>query len=262
MNGLGLATPMARFVWEQRYRHGGHAEPDIAAPWRRAATALASAEPAGCNKWAQIFFKSLRDFRFLPGGRILAGAGTPHRVTLLNCFVMGRLEDSLPGIFRALQEGAVTMAQGGGVGYDFSPLSPRGAAAMAANGLAAGPVAFMAVWDAMCATIRSTGARRGAMMATLRCDHPDIEDFIAAKLCRERCVTSIFPCRFPMRSCARCRRCAVDLHFPAAPALSSGTRSPRQRHLAKSLACGFASGEPGVLFVDRSTGLIIWAIVK
>jgi ribonucleoside-diphosphate reductase alpha chain len=102
-------------------------------------------------------------------------------VTLLNCFVMGTIEDSIPGIFRALEEGAVTMQQGGGVGYDFSPLRPRGMPARTAGSIASGPVSFMHVWDAMCATIQSTGARRGAMMATLRCDHPDIELFLAAK---------------------------------------------------------------------------------
>ena len=102
-------------------------------------------------------------------------------MTLFNCFVMGTIEDSIPGIFRALQEGALTMQQGGGIGVDFSTLRPRGTPAKGAGSIASGAVSFMHVWDAMCGTILSTGARRGAMMATLRCDHPDIEEFISAK---------------------------------------------------------------------------------
>jgi hypothetical protein len=94
---------------------------------------------------------------------------------------MGIIDDSMPGIFRALEEGAVTMQQGGGVGYDFSTLRPRGSRAKASGTIASGPVSFMRVWDAKGATVMSTGARRGAMMATLRCDHPDIEEFVAAK---------------------------------------------------------------------------------
>ena len=94
---------------------------------------------------------------------------------------MGLVEDSLDGIFEALKEGALTMQQGGGVGYDFSTLRPRGVPARTAGTIASGPVSFMEIWDAMCATLLSTGARRGAMMATLRCDHPDIERFVDAK---------------------------------------------------------------------------------
>ena len=131
--------------------------------------------------WEERFFALLEGFRFLPGGRIQAGAGAERNVTLFNCFVMGTIEDSIPGIFRALEEGALTMQQGGGIGYDFSTLRPRGAPAKGAGAIASGPVSFMQVWDAMCGTILSTGARRGAMMATLRCDHPDIEEFITAK---------------------------------------------------------------------------------
>src|SRR5579885_3108720 len=94
---------------------------------------------------------------------------------------MGTIEDSIGSIFRILHESAVTMQQGGGIGCDFSTLRPRGTQAHGAGTVASGPVSFMRVWDAMCATILSTGARRGAMMATLRCDHPDIAAFIDAK---------------------------------------------------------------------------------
>ncbi len=94
---------------------------------------------------------------------------------------MGPIEDSIPGVFKALQEAAVTMQQGGGIGLDFSTLRPRGTPAKSTGTVASGPVSFMQIWEAMCGTILSTGARRGAMMATLRCDHPDIEAFITAK---------------------------------------------------------------------------------
>jgi ribonucleoside-diphosphate reductase alpha chain len=93
----------------------------------------------------------------------------------------GPVEDSIPGIFRALEEAAVTMQKGGRIGVDFSTLRPRGTKARGTGGIASGPLSFMQIWDSMCGTILSTGSRRGAMMATLRCDHPDIEEFIAAK---------------------------------------------------------------------------------
>ncbi len=177
-----MNEPMAdisRHVWETKYRYAH--ERTIADSWRRIARALAAVEPSDPAGWEARYFRILQDFRFLPGGRIQAGAGTARNVTLFNCFVMGPIEDSIPGIFQALQEGAVTMQQGGGIGLDFSTLRPRGTLAKGAGTVASGPVSFMQIWEAMCGTILSTGARRGAMMATLRCDHPDIEEFVAAK---------------------------------------------------------------------------------
>ena len=177
-----MSEPMAdisRHVWETKYRY--KSERTITDTWRRIARALAAVEPNDPVAWEDRFFRILQDFKFLPGGRIQAGAGTTRNVTLFNCFVMGPIEDSIPGIFRALQEGAITMQQGGGIGLDFSTLRPRGTQAKSAGTIASGPVSFMQIWDAMCGTILSTGARRGAMMATLRCDHPDIEEFVAAK---------------------------------------------------------------------------------
>ncbi len=170
---------ISRHIWETRYRAAGEA--DIRGSWRRVAQAIALAEGDARDQWAERFYALLDDFRFLPGGRILAGAGTGHRVTLFNCFVMGEIADDLEHIFEALKEGALTMQHGGGVGYDFSTLRPAGMVAEATGTIASGPVSFMHIWDAMCATMLSTGARRGAMMATLRCDHPDIETFVDAK---------------------------------------------------------------------------------
>src|SRR5512136_696275 len=178
-----FANEISRHVWQTKYRFADPAmcERSIADTWRRVARALAAVEPKDSEAWEDRFFAILKDFEFLPGGRIQAGAGTARNVTLFNCFVMGSIEDSIPGIFCALQEGAVTMQQGGGIGLDFSTLRPRGTRARAAGNIASGPLSFMQIWDAMCGTILSTGARRGAMMATLRCDHPDIEEFVTAK---------------------------------------------------------------------------------
>ncbi len=185
MTGDYFTAEISRRVWETKYRwrEAGEArDATVEDSWRRVARALASVEkPDARATWEQRFYSILEGFRFVPGGRILAGAGTGHRVTLFNCFVMGAIVDSLDSIFDALKEGALTMQQGGGVGYDFSTLRPSGAPAVSVGVTASGPVSFMEIWDAMCATILSTGARRGAMMATLRCDHPDVEIFIRAK---------------------------------------------------------------------------------
>jgi len=174
--------PDAELLWRARYRDENPRPPEkeIADTWRRVARSVASVEREP-QLWSDRFYGILHDFRFLPGGRILAGAGSTRQVTLCNCFVMGVIEDSLPGIFEALKEGAVTMQQGGGVGYDFSTLRPHGAQAVDSGSAASGPVSFLKVWDVACATLQSTGPRGGAMMATLRCDHPDIEAFIDAK---------------------------------------------------------------------------------
>ena len=154
----------------------------LADTWERVAKAVAEAEPKrGRARWAKAFKEAMVDFAFLPAGRILAGAGAGRAVTLFNCFVMGRIEDDLSSIFDNVKQAALTMQQGGGIGHDFSTLRPKGAPVKSIGADASGPVSFMDVWDAMCRTIMSAGARRGAMMATLRCDHPDIEAFIDAK---------------------------------------------------------------------------------
>jgi ribonucleoside-diphosphate reductase alpha chain len=175
---------VSREVWREKYAWrdtDGRAEASIEETWQRVAKTVALVEVKDEAYWSQRFLDLLQDFRFLPGGRILAGAGSPRHVTLFNCFVMGTIEDSLDGIFTGLKEGALTMQQGGGVGYDFSTLRPAGAPATHAGTISSGPVSFMRIWDSMCATLLSSGNRRGAMMATLRCDHPDIVSFIEAK---------------------------------------------------------------------------------
>jgi len=173
-------------IWDMKYRlkapDGTPLERDVADSWARVAFALAQAEAPGRQlACANQFARALAGHKFLPAGRILAGAGTGRSVTLFNCFVMGAIEDSMDGIFSALREAALTLQQGGGIGYDFSTLRPKGSLVAGVGADASGPVSFMEVWDAMCRTIMSAGSRRGAMMATLAIDHPDIEDFITAK---------------------------------------------------------------------------------
>jgi ribonucleoside-diphosphate reductase alpha chain len=173
-------------IWDMKYRlkapDGTPVDRDVADSWSRVALSLAQAEAPGQRVGHALdFARALAGHKYLPAGRILAGAGTGRNVTLFNCFVMGTIEDSMDGIFRSLREAALTLQQGGGIGYDFSTLRPKGASVAGVGADASGPVSFMDVWDAMCRTIMSAGSRRGAMMATLRVDHPDIEEFITAK---------------------------------------------------------------------------------
>ncbi len=244
-------APISRQIWEAKYRlKADDATPidrTIEDTWRRVARALAAAETEPVP-WEARFYQALQDFRFLPAGRILAGAGTERRVTLFNCFVMGTIPDDLGGIFAHLREAALTMQQGGGIGYDFSSLRPKGAAVKGVGADASGPLSFMDVWDAMCRTIMSAGARRGAMMATMRCDHPDIEAFIAAK-------------REPGRLRNFNLSVLVTDAFMAAietnaewPLLFDGTvyRALPARALWDSITrATYDYAEPGVLFIDR-----------
>ncbi len=186
MRNLPPLPRISQQIWDMKYRlkaaDGSPIDRTIADTWDRVARAAAAAEPKRARApWTKQFAEAMADFALLPAGRILAGAGTGRAVTLFNCFVMGRIEDDLSSIFGNVKEAALTMQQGGGIGHDFSTLRPRGAPVKSIGADASGPVSFMDVWDAMCRTIMSAGARRGAMMATLRCDHPDIEAFIEAK---------------------------------------------------------------------------------
>ncbi len=179
-----FAAPIAEQIWDMKYRFkkadGSAIDETVEDTWRRIARDLAKVE-ADPAQWEDKFYAALEDFKYLPAGRITAGAGTARNVTLFNCFVMGTIPDSMGGIFEMLKEAALTMQQGGGIGYDFSTIRPKGADVKGVAADASGPLSFMDVWDAMCRTIMSAGSRRGAMMATMRCDHPDIEGFITAK---------------------------------------------------------------------------------
>ena len=183
---MSATAPISTQIWDMKYRlkapDGTPVDKSVDDTWRRIARALAEPEaPEHRALWEQRFHEALDGFKFLPAGRIVAGAGTGRDVTLFNCFVMGTIPDDMSGIFDNLREAALTMQKGGGIGYDFSTLRPKGAPVKGVGADASGPLPFMDVWDAMCRTIMSAGHRRGAMMATMRCDHPDIEAFIAAK---------------------------------------------------------------------------------
>lgn len=181
-------APISEEIWGLKYRFkrldGTPIDASLDDTFWRVARAAAQPEKGGKRakeRWAKRFHDAISDFGFLPAGRILAGAGTDRAVTLFNCFVLGTIEDDLGAIFDGVKEAALTMQQGGGIGHDFSSLRPKGAPVAKIGADASGPVSFMDVWDSMCRTIMSAGSRRGAMMATLRCDHPDIEAFVDAK---------------------------------------------------------------------------------
>ena len=154
---------------------------------RRVARALAQVEAEGERaKWEKRFFQAQQD-GFIPAGRINSAAGVQLQATLINCFVqpvgdsITEVVDGRPGIYTALAEAAETMRRGGGVGYDFSSIRPKGAEVKGTHSRASGPVSYMRVFDRSCETVESAGARRGAQMGVLRCDHPDIEEFVHAK---------------------------------------------------------------------------------
>ena len=166
----GFSTPFSEQIWDMKYRYkeadGRPIDETVEDSWRRVAKSLAAVEKSP-QDWETEFYSALEDFKFLPAGRILAGAGTGRSVTLFNCFVMGTIPDSLAGIFDMLKEAALTMQQGGGIGYDFSTIRPTGSDVKGVAADASGPISFMDVWDSMCRTIMSAGSRRGAMMATI-----------------------------------------------------------------------------------------------
>ena len=177
--------PISEEILLEKYSKGS--ERSIFDVNQRVARALAQAEaPEQRAQWEGRFLKALQQ-GFLPAGRIQSAAGTELSATLINCFVqpvgdsIAQIEDGYPGIYVALMEAAETMRRGGGVGYDFSRIRPRGAWVGSTQSSASGPVSYMRVFDRSCETVESAGARRGAQMGVLRCDHPDIEEFIQAK---------------------------------------------------------------------------------
>ncbi len=252
---MSTLSPVSHRIWDMKYRlkdgDGTPIDQTIEDSWRRIAKALAVPEQAsreGADAWEARFYDALRDFAFLPAGRIQAGAGTRRNVTLFNCFVMGRIPDDMGGIFEHLKEAALTLQQGGGIGYDFSSLRPRGAPVSGVGADASGPLSFMDVWDSMCRTIMSAGSRRGAMMATLACDHPDIEAFIAAK--KEPGRLRMFNLSV-LVSDAFMKAVQEDAAWPL---IFEGKtfRRVKARSLWQSiLQATYDYAEPGMIFIDR-----------
>ena len=246
-----FAAPISEQIWDMKYRHKSHDgtiyDQDVKDTWRRIAKALASVEKYP-ERWEPVFYDALEDWKYLPAGRITAGAGTGRNVTLFNCYVNGTIPDDMGGIFDALKDAALTMQAGGGIGYDFSTIRPKGAHVKGVDADASGPLTFMDVWDAMCRTVMSAGSRRGAMMATMRCDHPDIEDFITAKHDARR---------------LRMFNVSVLVTDPFMDAVRNGDewplvfngkvyRSVDARYLwDKIMRATYDYAEPGVIFIDR-----------
>ncbi|MBP6674113.1 MAG: hypothetical protein KA185_02480, partial [Vitreoscilla sp.] len=179
------AQDISEEVLIEKYAKGG--EKTVDEVRARVARALAAVEaPENRAHWEARFADAQRR-GFVPAGRINSAAGTDLSATLINCFVqpvgdsIASVEEGFPGIYTALTEAAETMRRGGGVGYDFSRIRPHGAWVGSTQSSASGPISYMRVFDRSCETVESAGARRGAQMGVLRCDHPDIEEFIHAK---------------------------------------------------------------------------------
>jgi len=263
------AQPISQEVLLEKYAKGDERSVDDVRA--RVARALASVEaPALRTQWEARFFDAQRS-GFIPAGRIDSAAGTALGATLINCFVqpvgdsIAAPEEGYPGIYTALTEAAETMRRGGGVGYDFSRIRPRGAWVGTTQSSASGPVSYMRVFDRSCETVESAGSRRGAQMGVLRCDHPDIEDFIHAKDKGELSnfnisvgVTDAF-----MRAVEEDGE--IELTHRAEPSAAQKAagatrrsdglwvyRKPRARDLwDQIMRSTYDHAEPGVLFIDR-----------
>ena len=240
---------------------------------RRVAKALASVEaPALQAKYEALFLHNLRDGA-IGAGRIMSAAGTSIQATLINCFVQpvgdciqGEDDEGYPGIYEALREAAETMRRGGGVGYDFSRIRPRGAAVKGTASMASGPCSYINVFDQSCATVESAGARRGAQMGVLRIDHPDIFEFIGAKRTPGRWnnfnVSVGVPDTFMH---ALTHQQSWQLVHRARPVTDRAGAEPRQREdglwIYQELPAqdvwdaimqsAYDYAEPGILFLDR-----------
>ncbi|MEM6385574.1 MAG: adenosylcobalamin-dependent ribonucleoside-diphosphate reductase [Pseudomonadota bacterium] len=242
---------IAEQIWRQKYQYfsaGRIMDSSVEHTWRRVANALAATEPAGLRaNVAQTFYEAMAGFRLLPAGRILSGSGTTRSVTLFNTFVMGTVEDSLDGIIQTMGEAARTMKMGGGIGFDFSTIRPHGTPVKGLDCPAAGPVAVMEIADAICKMVAS-GMGRGAMMGTLACDHPDIEEFVAAKSQGARLN------RFNLSVLISDSFMQAVESDAAWPLVWQGTEIRRigARELwHKIMQHTYNAAEPGVLFIDR-----------
>jgi len=273
MQRVALALPeqpISQDVLLEKYAKGEERSADDVRA--RVARALAAIEaPALRTQWEGRFFDAQRS-GFIPAGRIASAAGTALGATLINCFVqpvgdsIAEPEEGYPGIYVALTEAAETMRRGGGVGYDFSRIRPKGAWVGTTQSSASGPVSYMRVFDRSCETVESAGSRRGAQMGVLRCDHPDIEEFIRAKDSGELAnfnisvgVTDAF-----MRAVEEDREIElVHRAEPSAAQKAAGAarrpgdglwvyRRPRARDLwDQIMRSTYDHAEPGVLFIDR-----------
>ena len=239
---------------------------------RRVARGLAHVEkPELRDAWEKKFYDAMVD-GFIPGGRVNSAAGTGIAATLINCFVqpvgdaISGVRDNVPSIYLALQQAAETMRRGGGVGYDFSPIRPRGALVHGTHSRASGPLSYMRVFDKSCETLESAGSRRGAQMGMMRCDHPDVEEFIHAK--RDGSLTnfnmSVAVTDAFMKAVEQdgdielwhARGAVRQVHgLRSAPTAPGSTATAKARELFDQIMTStYSHAEPGVIFVDRVNG--------
>ncbi len=243
--------PISEQIWQSKYQYkteGNIVDQTVSDTWLRVANNLSHRE---CNRdrndVSQQFYEAMQGFKLLPAGRILAGCGTKRNVTLCNTFVMRTIPDSVEGIMDTIKDAALTMKMGGGLGFDFSTLRPKGTLVRGLDCPAAGPLAAMDICDAVCKML-VTGMGRGAMMATMRCDHPDIEEFISAKSDPSRLrnfnMSVLITDRFMN---------AVEKNLDWGLVWNGSViRRIRARALwNRIMQQNYDSAEPGVLFIDR-----------
>ncbi|HET9763447.1 MAG TPA: adenosylcobalamin-dependent ribonucleoside-diphosphate reductase, partial [Casimicrobiaceae bacterium] len=273
---ISRASPLAELqpqaicqeVLLEKYAKG--AERSVEDVRRRVARALAAVEPAQKREALEEAFYQAQADGFILGGRINSAAGIDLKATLINCFVQPvgdsiSTEDGEVGIYAALNQAAETMRRGGGVGYDFSRIRPKGAYVRGTHSRASGPLSYMRVFDESCETVESAGSRRGAQMGVLRCDHPDVEAFVHAKDRGELknfnlsvAVTDAF-----MQALVADRDWQLVHRAPPAPELveagafqrGDGSwvyRTLRAKELWRQImASTYDHAEPGVIFIDQ-----------
>lgn len=193
----------------------------------------------------------LLDRKFLPGGRVQASVGAARRTTAFNCYVSRTIHDSMEGIMAALTDAAQTMRLGGGDGFDFSTLRPKNDRIKSLDSFSSGPISFMEMWDSMCATIKSAGHRRGAMMATMRVDHPDVEEFVTCKQQAGKLTNFNISVTITDKFMEAVKEGGTfDLTFPCGS--DNVYKTVDARNLwNKIMRNTWDHAEPGVLFIDR-----------
>lgn len=237
---MGPQIPVAVWADEVKYRQEGET-------FNQKCARVAGALTDGQEHYTQ-FNNILKDQRFLPGGRVQSAAGSYRRVTAFNCFVMKKVPDSLMGIMEVATEAAKTMQLGGGVGYDFSGIRPKGARIKSLGSQASGPVSFMGIMDSVCKTIASAGHRRGAQMGCLRVDHPDIMEFIGAKTNHDK-LTQFNVSVLVTDKFMEAVKADEDFDLVFEGRVYDTIRA---RHLWESiLRATWDWAEPGVIFIDR-----------
>ena len=236
----GPTLPFSVETHKRKYRQEGETCREAMS---RIANTLAD-DPPHFYKFRDILLPQ----RFLPGGRVQASIGSPRKTTAFNCFVSGTIEDSMNGIMEAAKEAAQTMRLGGGIGYDFSTIRPRGDLITTLDSKSSGILSFMQIFDSVCKTVASAGQRRGAQMGVLRVDHPDIEEFIEAKT-NDHNLTQFNVSVGVTNEFMRCVERGKDFE------LSFGGRVYRTvdaRYLFdKIMRATWDWAEPGILFIDK-----------